>query len=283
MSRPAVRWMAAMVLGVVAQSWAAPKARIAVVFEEQVRGVFGMSGAWTDPGRAEETLVAELRNAGYEVVDPQTVRANVLREQAIQVLSGDQKAAVAAGSRLQAPYVVVGKGYAKSAGQVVGSSMKSLQAQVQLTLVDTGSGEVLASATGSAARPHIDEVVGGGEALAEATAQASRKLVDEIQKDRLSATGEGRFGEGSLKVSISGLRSYRHFLHIKEWIQKNAPGFRELANENYTAGNAELDVRCVARGHDFAAKIATAEFEGFTVNPIDVSDRSVVLKVIIHE
>ena len=110
------------------------KPRVAVVFEERVQGVFGLSGSWVDSGRAEEALLTALRENGYSIVDPQAVRANLLRDQAVQVLAGDEKAAIAAGSRLQAPYVIVGKGFAKSAGAVIGSSMKSMQAQVQLNL-----------------------------------------------------------------------------------------------------------------------------------------------------
>ncbi len=256
----------------------AEKPRVAVVFEEQVRGVFGLSGNWMDPGRGEETVVAALKDAGFIVVDSQQLRANLLREQAVQVLAGDQKAAIAAGSRLQAPYVIVGKGYAKSSGQIVGSSMKSVQANVQLTLLNAENGEVLASTTATAAKPHMDEVIGGGEALAAASTDAAQKLIAEM--DGLQA---GTPGGGTLAVSISGLKSYRHFLFVKEWIEKNIPDMRKIEKESYTAGSANLELASSTKGSDFAEKIATAKFDGFAVNPIDVSDHSVLLKVILRE
>jgi hypothetical protein len=264
---------------VLALSASADRPKIAVVFEEQVRGVFGLSGAWMDPGRAEEAVIAALRDAGYQVVDAQTVRANILRDQAVQVLSGDQKAAVAVGSKLQAPQVVVGKGYAKSSGNVVGSSMKSIQASVQLSLLDAASGEILAATTGSAAKPHVDEVAGGGEALAAAAAQAAEKLIEAASNAPAPATGSG----SALSVNINGLRSYRHFVFIQEWIQKNTPGFQKFEAESYTAGSADLQIACRTSGHDFAKKIAMAQFQGFAVNPIDVSDSRVTLKVIVNE
>jgi hypothetical protein len=262
---------------------AVPKPRIAVVFEEQVRGVFGLSGSWMDPGRGENALQDALREEGYDVVDAQTVRSAILRDQAIQVLAGDQKAAVAAGSRLQAPFVVAGKGYAKSSGQVVGSSLKSLQATVQLRLLDAGTGDILASADATAARAHVDETVGGGEALAAASAEASAQLIEKMRKIDLTRLKPGGPAAAPLKVSISGLKSYRHFLFIQEWITKNTAGFRGIENEHYTSGSADLDVIGMASGHDFSKKIATAAFEGFSVNPIDVSDTAVALKVIIHD
>lgn len=262
---------------------AEPKPRIAVVFEEQVRGVFGLSGSWMDPGRGENALQDALRDEGYDVVDAQTVRSSIMRDQAIQVLAGDQKAAIAAGSRLQAPFVVAGKGYAKSPGQVVGSSLKSLQATVQLRLLDAGTGDILASADATAARAHVDETVGGGEALAAASTAAASSLIEKMRKIDLTRLKPGGPAAAPLKVSISGLKSYRHFLFIQEWIQQNTTGFRGIENEHYTSGSADMEVVCRASGHDFSKKIATASFEGFAVNPIDVSDSAVALKVIIHD
>lgn len=262
---------------------AEPKPRIAVVFEEQVRGVFGLSGSWMDPGRGENALQDALREEGYDVVDAQTVRSSIMRDQAIQVLAGDQKAAVAAGSRLQAPFVVAGKGYAKSPGQVVGSSLKSLQATVQLRLLDAGTGDILASADATAARAHVDETVGGGEALAAASADAAASLIEKMRKIDLTRLKPGGPAAAPLKVSISGLKSYRHFMFIQEWIKKNTAGYRSIENEHYTSGSADMEVVCMASGHDFSKKIATASFEGFAVNPIDVSDVAVALKVIIHD
>lgn len=270
----------------VASSAFAGKAKIAVVFEEQVRGVFGLSGNWMDPGTGEETLLSVLRDAGYDVVDSQTVRGNVLREQAIQVLAGDQKAAIATGSRLQAPYVITGKGYAKSSGQIVGSSMKSIQANAQLKLLDAGNGEVLASTTATSAKPHVDETTGGGIALAAAVADAAQQLISEMDGMTLKGGGSSAKAESapySVNLSLSGLRSYRHFLAIQEWVEKNTPGFKAIENPNYTAGSATMSVAGGVNGNDLAKKIATAKFEGFVVNPIDVSDASVVCKVIIRE
>lgn len=257
----------------------AEQPRVAVVFEEQVRGVFGMSGAWMDPGRGEETVVEALQTAGFRVVDSQTLRANLLREQAVQVLAGDQKAAIAAGSRLQAPWVIVGKGYAKSAGQVAGSSMKSMQGSVQLSLIDAASGEVVASVAGSSAKPHVDEVTGGGEALAAAAADAAAKIVERMKQGPTAGTAAAP----SVKVTISGLKSYRHYLFVKEWLEKHATGSKTIERETYVAGNADLEVTTALKGPELARKIALASFDGFAVNPIDVRDHALVLKVILRE
>lgn len=253
--------------------------KVAVVFEEQVRGVFGLSGSWVDAGRAEEVLIDKLSAAGYQVVDAQLVRAQILRDQAVQVLSGDQKAAVAVGARLDAPLIVVGKGYAKSSGNVVGSSMKSNQGQVSLRLLDAQNGEVLTSVSASATKPHVDEVAGGTLALEAASGEASDKLLGAMAEIE---TGKST-GLQELNVSISGMRSYRHYAFVQEWIEKNIAGFQKIESQEYTAGSAQMAITCTATGHEFAKQIALAKFEGFSINPLDVNDRSVTLKVIIHE
>ncbi len=257
----------------------AGKPRAALMYEEQVRGVFGISGSWMEPGQGEARILEALHNAGYSVVDSQTLRANVLREQAIQVLAGDQKAAVAVGSKLQAPLVIVGNGYAKTAGNVAGSSMKSMQASVQLKAIDSASGEVVAFAAGTAAKPHVDEVTGGGEALGVAAGDAIGKLLETLAKH----TWDTPPGEQLLRVSISGLRSYRHYLFIKEWLEKNLAKGQRLAAETYTTGTADLELRGPGNGSALAARIAKASFEGFVVNPVDVSEAAVTLKVIMNE
>lgn len=266
-----------------AQLFAASKTKVAVVFEEKVQGVFGLSGSWVTPGRGEEVIVSALKDAGYEIVDSQTVRANLLREQAVDVLAGDQKAAVAAGTRLQAPFVVVGKGYAKTAGNIAGSSMKSMQASVQMKVVNAASGEEIASTTANAAKPNIDEVTGGGEALAAASTEAVKKLLDAWSKKGTEGAAAGSSSGGRLKVNITGLKSYRHFAFVQEWIEKNAAGFKSTENAKYTTGSADMEIVCKATGHELAKAIAKEKFQGFTINPIDVSDDSVSLKAIVNE
>ncbi len=271
--------MIALSIGLWAFPATAANIKVAVVFEEQVRGVFDLSGSWMDPGRGEEVVMNALRNAGYRVVDSQTLRANLLREQAIKVLSGDQKAAVAAGTALQAPYLLTGNGFAKSAGQVAGSAMKSLQGQVQLTLIDAETGEILAGTTGQAAKPHVDETIGGGEAIAAAAEDAVQKMIPAIAKAEYTEN----LGLGPVEVTISGLKSYRHFAFIKEWFEKNVQGLDRIDNVSYTTGTARFDIYGQSSGHDLAGRIASASFQGFVVNPVDVSDDLVSLKVILRQ
>ena len=89
--------------------------------------------------------------------------------------------------------------------------------------------------------------------------------------------------DSPLKISISGLRSYRHFLVLKAWIERNTPGFRAFTAETYTTGSADLEISGSTSGTEFAKQIALASFEGFVVNPLDVSEHAVTLKVIVQE
>jgi hypothetical protein len=264
------------VLLVAGTAFAGPK--IALVFDEQVRGVMGLSGNWVDVGRGEEIILSGLRAAGWDPLDPKVVRTSLLKDQAVQLLAGDQKAAALAAARLPAPILITGQGYAKASGQVAGSSMKSVQGTVQLTATEAGTGKILASATGGAAKPHIDEVIGGGEAIAAAATEAVQKLTAALREVQVQP-GAGR----PLQVTVNGLKSYRHYLFLKQWIEGNTPGFKGLDEETYTTGTADFALRAGVTGPAFAEKIALEKFDGFSVNPVDVAEDKVTLKVILAQ
>jgi hypothetical protein len=249
--------------------------RVAVLVDEQVRGVFGVSGSWTDPGRVETTLISMLRDAGYEPVDPKALRSSVLHDQVVQVLSGDKKASIAVGELMQVPWLVIAHGYAKPAGNVAGSSMKSIQAQVETRMVDARTGQIMAEASASAAKPHVDEVAGGAEALATAVEKAGQELLT-----KLMSTQQQVSSDDHLTVDITGLRSYRQFLYLQEWMQDNLLGFSGCDNPRYTSGSGHIELRGNIDGPDFAKQMAQGKFHGFAINPMNVTANEVSLRII---
>ena len=253
--------------------------KIAVVFEEQVRGVMGISGTWMTPGTGEEVVLRKLRAAGYEVVDSQTLRANILREQAMQVLGGDEKAAIALGQQFEAPLVLIGKGFAKPSGNVLGTSMRSHSANVQLRVIQSETAMQVATATGSAQKPHVDEVTGGGLAIAAAAETAVDELIDALQKAKANTAWK----PSALKVNISGLKSYRHYLYLKDWIEAEVEGVGTLKEPKYQTGTAQFELPGSIEGPALAEQIARAQFNGFVVNPVEVTKQKVSLKVLILE
>lgn len=84
------------------------KPKVMVLIEEKVGGLYGTT-AWENVGQAESTIMERLMAAGFNVVDPAQVRANIPRDKALRLLEGDQKAAAAAGIQYGAQVVITGR------------------------------------------------------------------------------------------------------------------------------------------------------------------------------
>lgn len=157
--------------------------------------------------------------------------------------------------------------------------MKSIQANVQLKAIHTQTGATLASATASATKVHVDEMIGGGLALEEAGSKAAESLVASLKEANAKAASEPK----EVSIAITGLTSYRHFLFLKQWMRHNLKGYQDIISENYTVGSAELVVKSDASGSQVADQLALAKFDGFAVNPVDVGPLKIAVKVILTD
>ena len=71
---------------------------------------------------------------------------------------------------------------AKLAGSVMGTSMKSAQADVSLRAVNTDNGQVIAASSSHAAAVHPSEETAGARALKIATESLADQLVQQISE-----------------------------------------------------------------------------------------------------
>jgi hypothetical protein len=207
--------------------WSAPagaqpaeKLSVMVVIEEKVAGVFGTTG-WETIGQAESTLAERLTAAGFQVVDPQTVRRNIARDKALRLLEGDQKAAALAGLQFGAQIVVTGQAISKNAGgKLLGTSMQTLQATVQARAVSSDDGHVIATRSAQGSQAHIDEVQGGVLAIEKATREVADGLIADMRATLSRQTAAPR----DLTLDIAGLVSYRFLAFIRQFLESRLPG-----------------------------------------------------------
>ena len=193
------------------------KPKVMVIIEEKVAGLFGTT-AWEQIGQAEATIIEKLIAAGFNVVDPQTVRANITRDKALQILQGDATAAAAAGLKFGAQLVVVGKALSKNAGRrIMNTNLQSLHAVIQARAVRSDDNRVISSRSEDDSQAHLDEARGGVLAIK----KASERLADAMINDIIAAWRTETYGRTSqITVIISGLVSYRHLSAIKEIFAK---------------------------------------------------------------
>src|SRR4030043_686709 len=215
------------------------KPKVMVIIDEKVGGLYGTTG-WEEAGQAESTIMEKLLNAGFNVVDSQTVRANITRDKALRLLEGDPEAAAAAGLQHGAQVVITGKSFSKNAGgKLYGTQMQSIQATVQARVIRTDDAKVIASRNETGRKAHIDELQGGALAIKE----ASEKLSDVLIADILSQWGKEGYGRSQeIQIHITGLVSYRHLSAIKNFLEKEMQGVKAVHQRSFTGGVAELMV-----------------------------------------
>ena len=128
----------------------------------------------TDMTVTENILMQKLSEKGFNVVDHSVMSKNTNISNAYKVETLSNDAIKTIGSLYDAEVVIYGKSLAKLAGSVMGTSMKSSQADVSLRAVNTDNGQVIASATNHGAAIHPNESTAAGRGPGTGGASPSR-------------------------------------------------------------------------------------------------------------
>ena len=255
------------------------KPKVMVIIEEQVGGLFGTTD-WRNVGQAESTIMERFLAAGFNVVDPATVRANIPRDKALRLLEGDPKAAAAAGLQYGAQVVITGRALSKNAGaKILGTQMQSIQATLQARVVRADDGRVISSRSEQGTKAHIDEMQGGALAIKE----ASEKLSDAVINDILTSWKKEVYGRSQeITLIISGLVSYRHLSAVKNFLEHDLQGIKAVHQRNFTQGTAELSLDYGGKTSFVADELANKQFTGFRLEPTNVTPNRLDVRAIIE-
>lgn len=258
----------------------AEKPKVMVIMEEKVAGLFGTS-AWEKIGQAESTLMEKFLAAGFNVVDSQTVKANITRDQALRMLEGDSRAVAAAGLQFGAQVVMIGKALSKNAGgKVMDTQLQSLQAVVQARAVRSDDARVIASRSEQDSKAHIDEARGGVLAIK----GASERLADALIKDILAKWRSETYGRTrQIAVVITGLVSYRHLTAVKKFLEREMQGVKAVHQRSYLSGSAELMLDYGGKSSNIADELANRKFTGFRLEPVNVTPHRLDVKVVLDK
>lgn len=256
----------------------ASDSRLLILMQEKVMGVFGTTG-WEVPTEAELTLMEYFRAQGYEVVDITTVRRSLQQQRGVKLLNGDNKGAAATGLQHGARWSILGTAISKPAGaKLFGTQMQSIQATLTARVVDNDTGRVIATATATAAKPHIDEVQGGVLAIQE----AARKLAADLSA-QMQAAALPSGGDGSVRINISGLVSFRHLEFVMNYLRSEIPGAQDVTLDSFNSGLAEITVVHSGGGGAIANAVSRKRFNGFRLEPGYVSQSRVDISVVLTQ
>jgi hypothetical protein len=257
------------------------KPRIMIMVAEQNVGMhyysfwWGVKAGHADIGIAENTLMEILAQKGFNVVDHAVKAKDVKLANPYQIESLSDEAVQTIGNLFDAEVVIYGKALAKLAGSVMGTSMKSAQADISLRAVNTDNGQVIAAASHHAAAVHPSEVTAGANALKIATESIADQLVAQISDRWNSDLSSG----GMIQLTVSGADTYRHLVEFKETVQKQIRGVSGLHQRDYAAGVATIDLTATISTQRLADEIAVIDFGEFSVDILAISQNGMQVRL----
>lgn len=260
------------------------KPKVMIMIDETVGMIdetVGLVGTNVSVGQAESTMMEKFINAGFNVVDPETVKANITRDKALRILEGDNAAAAVEGLKYGAQVVITGKAFSKIGGsKLYSTNMQSIQATLQARVVRTDTAKVFASKSATGAHVHIDKIQGGALAIKEASEKLSDDLIQLIVK-QWSREVYGRSQE--ITVMISGLVSYRYLAAIKKFLEKETQGIKAVHQRSFTGGVAELMIDYGGKSSNISDDLANRKFQGFRLEPTNVTPNRIDVKAVLDK
>ena len=200
---------------------------------------------------AETELYSQLSAKGFDLVDKAQLETIKNQSRARQALAGNIDAAKSLGMALGAQYIILGKAVTQDAGEAYpGTGLKSIQATLQLRVIQTQSGIILGSVVKSGVAAHISPLTGATNAL-RASVQAAVKdyLVNAIAKSFQDFVNNG----APLKLNISGVKTFQEYKQIvtgMEEIDKVVSSKKEGWNK--AGGLLVLDLRFKGTSEELA-------------------------------
>jgi hypothetical protein len=249
--------------------------RLMVLVTERNIGQSDYSGLDVNLNVAENTIMENMRNRGFEFVDQETAERSMRKDKALAALQGDEQAAAAIGDRAGAEVIIVGKSFAKEAPGVSDmlGGMKSMQSTVSVKAINTDDGRVLVSKTEQGKTVHIDEVAGGTKAIEMAANRAADYLAEEIVK---------KFTRGSntVTLSVSGISGYQMYTDLVNILKYEVRGIKGVSERDMTGTTSLIEVDTKFNSGQLASELLYKRFPGFSVRIISRTANKINLRLV---
>ncbi len=251
--------------------------RLMVLIAEQNVGQLHPSYYWdsVDLSIAENVFQSNFLQDGFTFVDRAAVQGEL---KTITRRGADLNNNLAAklGKKVDAELVVIGKAFAKAAGNVAGTSMKSLQANITARAIRTDNGMVIASAAEHAAAVHIDDITGGSEAIKKAT----EKLAENLKTQIIAKWQSEVSSAGLVSLTVRQIKSYADFMKLKNAMKEEVRGVKNVYIRKMEAGTAQMDIEFQGSALSLADNLAVKKFEGFSLDVTAVGQNTLEMNMV---
>ena len=229
------------------------------------------------PLAIEDTLAGYLRKKGFIIVNPDTLEGLVINLwPGYGELELSDEAAAKLAEQVGAEVVILGKAFARLSGNVLGTNMKSVEAEMSGRAIRADNGIVIASSEATGAAAHANEMVASTEALTLAASGVAEGL-----SRQLAANWGGEASEWVLvELVVKGIKEYRDFIKFRTTISREVPGIKNVYLKAIKAGEAKMDVEVKGDSRMLADELLLKSFEGFGVNIVEVGQKTIILELI---
>ena len=229
-----------------------------------------------DPA-AETDIIRSFVEARYRVVDQAQIAAIRGTDQAAAAARGDIAAAQAIGRKFGAEIIVVGEAFSQAVdgARTADAGMRSCRARVEVKMIRTDTGEILAANGVQASGIDATEEMAAKKALANAGGQVAKYMLDQLDK---RAREDKKAGAPKIVELVIMDIPYAQYAQLKEAMKATIAGIKDYRQRGYEANRAELEVEYGGTdAQSLADALATTRFKDFkltiikaTVNRIDM-------------
>jgi hypothetical protein len=202
---------------------------------------------------AQTELEAQFIAQGFPFVDRATVEKIVSknRHKIAAALGGNNAAARELGVDAGAEIILVGSSRVKEAGKIAGSQLISVQADLNLRVIDINTGKILTAGQEHGAYPHINAESGGAMAVRKAVTPLREKLVGDIVKlwDINRAN--------TIALLVTGL-DYEKLMVLRGELTEKVRGVKAVNPKGSAGKAAKLEVEFEGSSFDLADRLITS-------------------------
>lgn len=213
-------------------------------------------------GDSERILSQSLIEKGAEVIDRELIQTSIDRNKAVQALSGNPQAAASIGLQVGADIMLIGKAIVQHSGNVLkNTDFKSYQATINIKAIKTDTAEVIYTGTGSAAKIHVNDIIGGSLALQAAAQQLSTNFVPKLLEKQKTNNNSSRMSK--IQLIVGNISEFWQVGEVKKMLRSNVSGVQDVVQRSFVAGSAIFEIHYGGSSEQFADTLSTAKADDF--------------------
>jgi curli biogenesis system outer membrane secretion channel CsgG len=222
----------------------------------------------------ENEIVSRFLESGFDVVDPDAVKAIRYEDKTISAI-GDAKLAAALGRESGADVIIIGKAFSGLAGEVSGD-LVSCRAMIEARAIEVSTGNIIASKGQEGSGMDAEEFVAAEKALRQAGSELADYFVSQLKKGK-GAKAPATVQATSVEISLSNVT----FGQLKEFEQaiQGIEGVKKVNRLSFSQNTAKIQVEYSGSSQELADKIFSCKFTNFQIEITGFSENKLEINI----